>query len=245
MTSLHRNAPSERRQVLGALGRVGLAGSALAASALAAPALGSAAFVAAALAAAAPSVAAAAEGFDLGQLMQRLGTRRSGSARFVERREVQVLDRTLVSSGRLAFEAPDTFVRETLEPRRDRMVVEGDRVTLTQGERSRTMQLDASPEASVLVEAIRGTLTGNRAALERLFETRVSGTAERWALELVPRDPRLRGQVAAVEVSGREAVAREVQVQLADGDRSVMTIEPTDPKGAPADAATGASRTPR
>ena len=73
------------------------------------------------------------------------------------------------------------------------------------GERSRTMQLDASPEAAVIVEAIRGTLTGNRAALERLFEPTVSGDAERWALELVPRDLRLRGQVASVRVSGRGA----------------------------------------
>jgi len=94
------------------------------------------------------------------------------------------------------------------------------------GQRSRTMQLDASPEAAVIVEAIRGTLTGNRATLERLFETTVSGDAHAWTLKLVPRDLRLRGQVSAVQVSGREGAAREVQVQLADGDRSVMTIEP-------------------
>ena len=99
------------------------------------------------------------------------------------------------------------------------------------GERSRTMQLDASPEAAVIVEAVRGTLTGNRATLERLFETTVSGDARAWTLKLVPRDLRLRGQVSAVQVSGREAMAREVQVQLADGDRSVMTIEPVATRG--------------
>ncbi|MEO7009874.1 MAG: LolA-related protein, partial [Caldimonas sp.] len=83
------------------------------------------------------------------------------------------------------------------------------------------------PEAAVLVEAIRGTLTGNRGALERLFETGVSGSAERWTLDLVPRDARLRGQVAAIKVRGEQAVVREVAVQLADGDRSVMKITPT------------------
>ena len=54
----------------------------------------------------------------------------------------------------------------------------------------------------------------------------VTGTAERWTLELVPRDLRLRGQVQSVRLSGREATVREVQVLLADGDRSLMTIEP-------------------
>ena len=170
--------------------------------------------------------AVAAPAFDLEALTSLLGRVRSGEATFVETRRIEMLDRTLTSSGRLAFKAPDTFVRETLKPRREKLAVEGNTLTMSLGERSRTVQLDASPEAAVIVEAIRGTLTGNRAALERLFETKVAGDARQWTLELVPRDLRLRGQVAAVRVSGRESMAREVRVVLADGDYSVMTIEP-------------------
>ena len=76
------------------------------------------------------------------------------------------------------------------------------------------------------MEAIRGTLTGNREALERHFKPSVSGTAQAWVLDLVPRDWRLREQVASVRVTGRGAVVREMTVVMADGDRSVMTIEP-------------------
>jgi outer membrane lipoprotein-sorting protein len=172
-----------------------------------------------------------AAGFDLGALTSLLGRVRSGEATFVETRRIEMLDRTLQSSGRLSFKAPDSFVRETLKPRHETLAVEGNTLTMSIGERSRTMQLDASPEAAVIVEAIRGTLTGNRATLERLFETTVSGDAQAWTLKLVPRDLRLRGQVSAVQVSGREDIAREVQVQLADGDRSVMTIEPVATRG--------------
>jgi outer membrane lipoprotein-sorting protein len=185
----------------------------------------------AALAVAAPlalgaRLAAAAPTFDLDALMALLGSVKSGEATFVEKRRIEMLDRTLVSSGRLSFKAPDVFVRETLKPRHEKLAVDGNTVTMSLGERSRTMQLDASPEAAVIVEAIRGTLTGNRAALERLFETKVSGDPRQWSLELVPRDLRLRGQVASVRVSGREQVASEVRILLADGDHSVMTIEP-------------------
>ena len=178
------------------------------------------------LAIAMSSLLLAAEPFDLGRLTTLLARVKSGEATFVEKRRVEMLDRTLESSGRLSFRAPDSFVRETLKPRREKLAVDGNSVTMSIGERSRTMALDASPEASVIVEALRGTLTGNRETLERLFETRVSGSAEQWSLELVPRDLRLRGQVASVRVSGRESMAREVQVLLADGDRSTMTIEP-------------------
>ncbi len=177
--------------------------------------------------------ARAADSFDLEALTTLLSRVKSGEATFTETRRVELLDRTLASSGRLSFRAPDVFVRETLRPRREKLAVDGNTLTMSLGDRSRTMQLDASPEAAVIIEAVRGTLTGNRESLERLFETTVSGGADAWTLELVPRDARLRGQVAQVRVSGRASVVREVQVLLADGDRSVMTIAPMAPTRGP------------
>jgi outer membrane lipoprotein-sorting protein len=186
---------------------------------------------------------AAAAGFDLPALMQLLATVRSGEATFVERREVAVLDRTVMTSGRLSFEAPDTFVRENLKPQRERVAVVGNMLTMSRGDRTRSVALDSLPEASVIIEAIRGTLTGNRDALQKVFEASVSGNAERWSLELVPRDARLRAQVTTVRVSGRQAEVREMQVMMPDGDRSTMTIEPVlgKPTG-PAAAGSGAAR---
>jgi len=185
----------------------------------------------------------AAAAFDLAQLTQLLASKRSGEATFVEKREVSVLDRTLMTSGRLSFEAPDTFVRENLKPQRERVAVVGNMVTMSRGDRTRSVALDTVPEASVIIEAIRGTLTGNRESLQKLFETNVSGNAERWALELVPRDARLRAQVATVRVSGQKAEVREMLVVLPDGDRSTMTIEPVLARAAsPAAAGSGAAR---
>ncbi|MFZ2650404.1 MAG: LolA-related protein [Burkholderiaceae bacterium] len=199
------------------------------------------ALLSAALAAAcALATAAFAQGgFDLEQLMQALAQNKGGQARFVERRHTAILEQTLESSGRLSFEAPDTFIRETLEPRRERVVVVGNRLTLTQGARVRSLALDATPEAAVMVEAIRGTLTGNREAIERHFKPGVSGDAQHWRLELVPRDSRLQAQVRSIVVIGHDHSVREVTLALTDGDRSVMSIEPL-----PADAATPIGATP-
>ncbi len=192
-----------------------------------------AALLLAGLAVAAATAPLAAAGFDLAQLTAQLARVASGEATFTEKRRVEMLDRTLESSGRLVFRAPDTFVRETLKPRREKLAVAGNVLTMSLGDRSRTVQLDSAPEAAVIIEAVRGTLTGNRESLERLFDAAVSGSAERWSLELVPKDLRLRGQVASVKVSGRGPTVREVQVLLADGDRSIMTIEPLPAGGPP------------
>ena len=164
--------------------------------------------------------------FDLTELMQLLAKVKAGEAVFTEKRSVAMLERTLESSGKLSFEAPDTFVRETLKPRQERLAVVGNMVTMSSGQRSRTVPLDSVPEASVIVEAIRGTLTGNRDAIERNFSASVTGNAARWTLELVPRVPRLRELVTSVRVSGQQAVVNEVVVAMADGDRSVMSITP-------------------
>jgi len=185
--------------------------------------------------------------FTLVQLMQLLATVKSGQATFVEKRSVAMLERTLESSGRLSFEAPDTFVRETLKPRNERIAVVANTVTMSVGSRSRTVPLDSIAEAAVIIEAIRGTLTGNRESLERHFTPTVSGNAARWSLELKPLAPRLRELVISVRVSGQQALVREVAVAMADGDRSVMTIEPgasTPAAGSSSAPATASTSTP-
>lgn len=169
---------------------------------------------------------ARAAAFELSSLMGLLSRVRSSEAVFTEERRVQQLDRILLFKGRLSFTAPDTFVRETLQPRHEKLAVVGNQLTLSRGTRTQTTLLDSVPEAAVIVEAIRGTLTGNRAALERYFEATVQGSAEQWQLDLVPRDARLRGQVSQVRLVGRQELVREVRISLADGDTSVMRIEP-------------------
>jgi outer membrane lipoprotein-sorting protein len=163
--------------------------------------------------------------FDLPELTRLLSQVKSGEAMFTEKRSVSMLEKTLESSGRLTFAAPDTFVRETLKPRHEKVAVVGNMVTLTNGTRTRTIRLDAVPEAAVMAEAIRGTLTGNRQAIERNFIATVSGQPQRWTLELVPMEPQLRELVKSVLITGQQSAVREVAVSMADGDRSVMHIE--------------------
>jgi outer membrane lipoprotein-sorting protein len=176
---------------------------------------------------------AQAEGFDLAALMAAMRAQTSGDARFTERRHVALLDQVLESSGRLSFEAPDTFVRETVQPRPERITVKGNTLTVQQGGRTRTMALDAAPEAALIIDALRATLTGQRELLERHFDIALSGPASAWLLSLTPRDLRLRAQVISVRLAGHGGVVREVLVALPDGDRSVMSIEPVSAPRSP------------
>ena len=164
--------------------------------------------------------------FELPALATLLAARRSAEARFTEERFVSGLEHPLRASGTLSFSAPDRFARYTLAPRAESMVVEGNTVVLTRGGRTRQLALDTVPELTALVEAVRGTLSGDAERLRKHFRITVQGSASRWRLTLVPLENRLGAQVRQFEIEGQGSELRSVEVLLAGGDRSVMTIEP-------------------
>lgn len=188
-----------------------------------------------ALALALPFAAGAAAGrLALDDVMTLLGHRASGQATFTEQRWVHGLDAPLTASGTLSFTAPDRFERRTLQPRPETMVVQGNELTLTRGGRSRTLALDAAPEAQVAVEALRGALTGDAAVLRKYYRAQVAGDADRWTVDLVPRDGVSAGPLLAVRLSGRRGELLTVETTLAGGDHNVMSIEPAASSPAPA-----------
>ncbi len=177
---------------------------------------------------------AQAAGFDLQALAALLAQRKSGEARFTEERFVSGIEGPLRASGTLSFSAPSRFERRTLEPTVESMAVDGNTITLKRGGRSRQMAMDAVPEVGALLEAVRGTLTGNAATLDKHFNSRVEGNAARWVLTLVPRDARLASQVRELQIAGLQSEVRSVALWLAGGDRSVMAIEPLQATTPPA-----------
>lgn len=165
------------------------------------------------------------QAFDLPELMSLLAQQKRGEARFTEQRYVQGLDQPLPASGTLSYQAPDQLVRHQLQPRDEKLQVSGNTLTLSRGGRSRQLALDATPEMLPLVEAMRATLAGDLDALQRHFETTLSGGADQWTLDLRPLDRRAGALVRGVRVVGHRGALRMVETQLTDGDRSVMTIE--------------------
>ena len=170
--------------------------------------------------------ASSAWALELPELMAQLAKQKSGEARFTEQRFVRGLEGPLDSSGTLSFTAPDKLARRTLTPRPESMVVDGNTLTLTRGSRTRTLTLDSMPELQGLVEAMRSTLGGDTATLKRYFRSTVTGTPERWTLDLLPIDDRLAAQLRSVRMTGRAGEVLGLEMEFIGGDRSVMTISP-------------------
>jgi hypothetical protein len=180
----------------------------------------------AALGAVAPCAQADDAGWSVATLMQRFRAVKSSHAHFVERRYLGMLTEPLKSSGTLAYQAPDKFEKITLSPQPERLVLDGDRLTVDQGPQGqrREFALSQHPEIAAMVESIRGTLAGDPAGLERFYRIGLSGTPEAWALQLEPTDPTVGKLVSSIRIAGSGADIQTIDTRERDGDRTEMII---------------------
>lgn len=171
--------------------------------------------------------APAAESWGLEDLFARFAKIPSSNARFTETREIGMLTTPLESSGTLSYRRPDFLEKRTLQPQPEGLRLEGDRLTLTQADgASRTLSVSAMPEIQTYVESIRATLRGDVPSIMRFYEVALEGAPQDWRMQLTPRAEEARKIVQRIVIAGGDATIRRIEVLQADGDRSVMTIQP-------------------
>ena len=169
------------------------------------------------------TAAAAAMG-DLDAVMNLLAMRRHGRVEFVEQQFLAVLDHPVESSGELRYDAPDRLEKRTMLPRPEDLVLAGGVLTMERGGRSRVLDLHRYPQIQPFVESIRATLAGDRGALEKIFRVDFAGDVQRWSLTLVPLDSQPLRAVKQVRIDGSRDQLLRVEIRLANGDRSLMTL---------------------
>jgi hypothetical protein len=176
------------------------------------------------LLAALASALASATPDTLDELLGTLAARRHGHIAYTEVQHLAVLDEPLRSSGELLYEAPDRLEKRVLEPRAETLVLAHGVLSATRGGHTHVLELAAAPQLAPLIESLRATLAGDRAALERLFRLEFAGDLAHWTLSLTPREPAAARTVAWVRITGERAELRTVEILAADGDRSLLTL---------------------
>ena len=166
--------------------------------------------------------------FDVGELMGELARHRGGRAKFVEKKTIALLDQPLVSTGEMTYSASGRLERRTLTPKPETMVLDGEVLSVERDRKKLTVDLASQPEALAFIDSIRGTLTGNRAALERNYLLHLAGSSDKWTLTLLPSEPKIAALVQRITVSGGRGRVRSIEYLQADGDRSLLTIEPIE-----------------
>jgi outer membrane lipoprotein-sorting protein len=171
-----------------------------------------------------PAISQAAD-WNIDQLMHVLAQTRSDHASFVETKTIAMLDKPLKSSGELLYIAPDHLEKRTLKPKPESMTVDGDTLLIERGHQKHRLQLQDYPELAAFIDSIRGTLAGERTALERNYRLSLDGKAEDWTLQLLPVAKKMQRVVKRIRISGVENTVRRIEITQTDGDSSLMLIE--------------------
>jgi outer membrane lipoprotein-sorting protein len=166
----------------------------------------------------------------LHEVMNRLHDVKSASGQFVEKKYLSILSEPLESSGTLVYTAPDRLEKNTLWPDTQSLIVVGDNLTIARDARQpRTLKLAEHPEIDAFVESVRATLAGNIDGLHRYYDIALDGDAGHWTLSLRPTVKAMRDMIKNITLRGRDGVLQSVEIDEADGDRSVMTVTPSAP----------------
>ncbi|MDO9364882.1 MAG: LolA-related protein [Methylotenera sp.] len=171
-------------------------------------------------------ISRAESSWDIDQLMQTLSATRTGHASFIEKKSIAMLDRPVESSGELFYNAPDRLEKRTLKPRVESMLLDKDTLTVEQRGKKHALSLQSYPELAAFIDSIRGTLAGDRKALERTYNLSMEGDEQSWNLVLLPIEDKMKKVVAKISIAGSGNVLRTIEIKQADGDSSLMTITP-------------------
>ena len=149
--------------------------------------------------------------------------------RFREEKQLQILEHTLTTSGRLRFIPPDTLIREEDGEPRMSYRMQGDRVSVHQGaQQLRQLDLASAPELAGFATSLRALLAGDREALQQQFEIQLSGGQDAWRLELTPKSERLSQILERLILRGDRDGIRTVETLERGGNRSRMEFIPDE-----------------
>lgn len=172
----------------------------------------------------APAISHAAE-WNINQLMRGLAQIRSDHVSFVEKKSIAMLDKPVESSGELFYTAPDHLEKRTIKPKPESMTVDAGTLVIERARQKHTLQLQDYPELAAFIDSIRGTLAGDRKALERSYRLSMEGDAGRWTLQLLPIDEKMQAVIKHVRITGARYEVQSIEISHVDGDSSLMLIE--------------------
>jgi hypothetical protein len=158
--------------------------------------------------------------------MRRLAAIPERQCSFREEKRLAALEQPLTSEGRLIYVRPSHLEKITTAPDPETLIVDGDRLLLTaSGEAPHDISLSARPELAALVDAVRGTLSGDLGMLQRHYRVQATGGLGDWHLVLLPANARVASLVKSIVIEGIFTHMASLRTESADGDVTVMTIE--------------------
>jgi len=162
-------------------------------------------------------------------LMKSLATVQDSRVAYTEIKSLSILQETVRQTGVLSYMAPDTVIREVLEPENETYTIQENTLVTERAGKLETTDLSTVPLLAAFVESFRGTLSGNAESLQEYYLVEFSQDGPGWRMQLQPRSRSLARFVEVIIFAGQGAQIDRIVIREANGDQSDMLLTALQP----------------
>lgn len=133
--------------------------------------------------------------------------------------------------GRLVFHPPSRLEKHVEVPALESFIAVDDNLRYENPSReiSRTFSLQDYPALAALIEGLRSLFNGDEQTLRHFFHVSMTGTSDRWHLNLSPKTHNEEDGVNCIRLAGDHTHLRTITIHETNGDRSELQLDPQVP----------------
>ena len=166
------------------------------------------------------------------ELLAAMATVTGLEAKFVERKQLQLLRAPLISEGTLYYTQPGYLTRVVDLPAPSEVRIGPGALRVRDATGDRHIDLTARPDVAAFVRSFVDVVAGDETALARTYTLNFARTDEptkSWRLTLTPREEPLSRLVARIEIIGQGHAIAAITVIETSGDQAEITLREVDP----------------
>jgi len=165
----------------------------------------------------------------LDQLFAGFAKIRGLSARFVEKKQIALLEEPIINHGRVYFARPLLFAWHVDKPFASALFLRTQRVVIWDGSKTREIELSSHPGVAALATSFVSLLHGDRKALQVNYEIALRpSTGAKWNLSLKPKTAALQRLIKGLSFSGQAIQLSSMKLDEATGDTSMTAFSEVD-----------------
>ncbi len=161
---------------------------------------------------------------DLSSILAGAAVQPPAEIGFREERNNPMFKEPMVLTGRLEYLDAGVLRKVVEAPFEEDILVEANRVVVTRDGETRKLSLNRSRALKTILGAIEAVLAGDQARLEESFQCDVSGSADKWSLQMTPLAKAVAKRLSSIEVTGNAQAVTSIRISLPDDEWHQMQI---------------------
>lgn len=166
---------------------------------------------------------------DLDKLVEQLNNHaantRSIQSRFIQKKQLEFLDETIVSKGRFWFRKENSLRWAYDEPYEYAIIISGGKFQIKDGEKVSAYDIESNTAFREINDLIIGMVRGS-VMEEDKFDIKAFENEQQYLVKLVPRDINMRSVISNMEIyfDKEDLTVAEIMMKESESDYTVITF---------------------